>query len=216
MTTIQTFRIFVFFVVFSSAASNVFGQDRPDLLFREDWKEIPAAIPVNQNHVANADLILHLYGPGIDSLKKSHHDQPADDPYYIWSGLCAANWALALEHNKYLINMTGFSKIRWRTKQFGFRHLHIIVHQQNGQWLVSDLSDAASSDWRIQEFNIGDIRWRKLNINSITEGLYVDNPDLSAIDQIGFTDLMQGGKSDACSRLDWIEVYAFRKARKRN
>ena len=87
---------------------------------------------------------------------------------------------------------------------------------ESGQWLISDLSDDASSDWRIQEFNIVDIRWRKLDINSITEGPYVDIPDLSAIDQIGFTDLMRGGKSDACSRLDWIEVYAFRKARKRN
>jgi len=214
MTTIQVFRIFVFFIFLLSSAANVSGQDRPDLLFREDWKEIPAEIPVNQNHVANTDLNLHLYGPGIDSLKKSHHDQPADDPYYIWSGLCIANWALALEHKKYLINLTGLSKIRWRTKQFGFRHLHIIIHLIDGQWLVSDIYDDTSSDWRIREFNIGDIRWRKLNIEAITEGPYVDNPDLSAIDQIGFTDLMTGGKSDACSRLDWIEVYAFRKAKK--
>jgi hypothetical protein len=27
------------------------------------------------------------------------------------------------------------------------------------------------------------------------------------VDEIGFTDLMTGGASDACSRLDWIEVY---------
>lgn len=213
MTTTEIFRTTVFFIFSLSSAAGVSGQDRPNLLFREDWKDIPAEIPVNQNHVANTDLYLHLYGPGIDSLKKSHHDQPADDPYYIWSGLCTANWALALEHKKYLINLTGLSKIRWRTKQFGFRRLHIIIHLYNGQWLVSDLYDDASSDWRIREFNIEDIRWRKLNIETITEGPFVDNPDLSAIDQIGFTDLMPGGKSDACSRLDWIEVYAFRKAR---
>ena len=31
--------------------------------------------------------------------------------------------------------------------------------------------------------------------------------DLSRVDEIGFTDLMTGGKSKACSRIDWIEVY---------
>jgi hypothetical protein len=71
-----------------------------------------------------------------------------------------------------------------------------------------------STDWRIREFNVGDIRWRKLNIETVVEGPYVEDPDLSAVDQLGFTDLMRGGKSDACSRLDWIEVYAFKKPRR--
>jgi hypothetical protein len=31
---------------------------------------------------------------------------------------------------------------------------------------------------------------------------------LSQIDKIGFKDLMNGGLSDACSRIDRIEVYA--------
>jgi hypothetical protein len=38
-----------------------------------------------------------LYGPGKDSIKKSHHETPPDDPYYIWSGLCTGNWAVTLK-----------------------------------------------------------------------------------------------------------------------
>ncbi|MBK6281471.1 MAG: hypothetical protein IPF54_01320 [Draconibacterium sp.] len=57
------------------------------------------------------------------------------------------------------------------------------------------------------EFNISDLRWYKLDINSVIEGEEVSNPDLSKVDEIGFTDLMKGGQSIACSRLDWIEVY---------
>ena len=72
------------------------AQERPGLFFREDWKESPAATPVTQEHVVNSNLLLGLYGPGKDGIKKSHHDRPADDPYYIWSGTCAANWAVAL------------------------------------------------------------------------------------------------------------------------
>ena len=44
--------------------------------------------------MANPDLLLGLYGPGEDGIKKSHHDKPADDPYYIWSGTCTGNWAV--------------------------------------------------------------------------------------------------------------------------
>jgi len=57
------------------------AQERPSLMFREDWKELPAATPVTQEHVANPALTLHRYGPGKDEIKKSHHDQPKDDPY---------------------------------------------------------------------------------------------------------------------------------------
>jgi hypothetical protein len=42
---------------------------------------------------------------------------------------------------------------------------------------------------------------------TLVEDEPVTDPDLSKVDHIGFTDLMRGGKSIACSRLDWIEVY---------
>lgn len=42
---------------------------RPDLFFREDWKETPAEIPLSQKHVDNPELPAQLYGAGADSLK---------------------------------------------------------------------------------------------------------------------------------------------------
>jgi hypothetical protein len=41
----------------------------------------------------------------------------------------------------------------------------------------------------------------------VVEGEWVDHPDLSRVAEIGWTDLMTGGGSSACSRVDWIEVY---------
>jgi len=180
---------------------------RPGLLFREDWKEIPAATPVTQAHVVNKDLILSLYGPGKDSIRKSNHEKPVDDPFYIWPGLCKGNWALSLKSKTNFVDLTGFAKIRWRARQAGFRNLHIILKLSDGTWLVSGLCDGPSRDWRIVEFNIMDIEWYGLDINTIVETRPVRNPDLSRVDEIGFTDLMTGGGSNACSRLDWIEVY---------
>ncbi len=183
------------------------AQYRPPLFLREDWKETPAATPVTQSHVVSKDLLLGLYGPGCDSIKKSHHDTPADDPYYIWSGLCLGNWAVTLKNNKSFVDLTGYAKVLWRSKQAGLRCLHLVVKLADGTWLVASQKDCLSRDWRIVEFNIPDLTWYTLDIKSVIEVKPVNNPDLSRVDEIGFTDLMNGGGSDACSRLDWIEVY---------
>lgn len=190
------------------AAAALFAQDRPGLFFREDWKETEAATPATQEHVANPDVVLALYGPGREGVKKSHHDKPADDPYYIWTGTCTGNCAVTLRHKGAFADLTGQSKIVWRSKQAGFRELRLVVKTAAGQWLVSDASDPASQDWRVREFNVQDIRWRRLDIKNVIESNWVEKPDLSRVDEIGFTDLMTGGQSVACSRLDWIEVWA--------
>ncbi len=183
------------------------AQYRPSLFFREDWKEIPAATPVTQEHVLNKELIISLYGPGADSIKKSHHPAPADDPFYIWSGLCLGNWAVTLKKMNSLVDLSGYAKVIWRSKQQGFRCLHLILKLADGTWLISDQSDSPSKDWRIHEFNIMDITWYIMDIKDIIEIKPAPDVSLKRVEEIGFTDLMRGGGSNACSRLDWIEVY---------
>lgn len=185
-------------------------QTRPELAFREDWKETPAALPVTQEHVAHPDLILRLHGPGGDRVKKSHHDQPADDPYYIWSGETRAPWALSLRHRHGPIDLSGQARVRWRAKQSGFHALRLIIQLAEGQWLVADRADEASADWRERDFVVADLRWRALDISRVVEGRWVERPDLTAVQEIGVTDLRGGGGTLASSRLDWIEVYGRR------
>jgi len=190
-------------------AGDLLGQDtyRPGLFFQEEWKEIPAEIPLNQKHVANTDLSVQLYGPGLDSLKKSNHDKPVDDPFYVWSGLCLENWMVSLKHKTKNVDLTAFAKIKIRSKQSGLRLLRITLKLANGDWLVSDQSASPSKDWRISEFNIQDIVWYQLDPIRVVEIGVANKPDLANVVEIGFTDLMPGGRSKACSRLDWIEVY---------
>ena len=199
--------IYLSLILFIILFSECNAQYRPSLFFREDWKETAAATPVTQSHVANKDLMLGLYGPGADSIKKSHHEAPADDPYYIWSGLSLGNWAVTLKNNKSYVDLTGFARVIWRSKQAGLRSLHLVLKLADGTWLVSVQSDGPSKDWKTCEMNIQDLSWYKLDIQKVYETRPVANPDLSKVDEIGFTDLMVGGASDACSRLDWIEVY---------
>lgn len=182
------------------------------LLFREDWTTTPPYEEVSQEHVASRDLIQSLYGPGKGSIKKRHHGTDAD-PTYIFSGACPANWALTLHHREYAADLSRGAKIRWRTKMSGYRRLHIVLKLANGSWLVSDDADGESQDWHESEFVPSALHWRKLDIEKVTEGAPVNRPDLTRVEEIGFTDLMNGGASLACSRLDWIAVYGNRVAR---
>jgi hypothetical protein len=178
------------------------------LFFREDWAETPAASPLTQDHVANPDVVLALLGPGAGQLKKSHHDRPADDPYYVWSGEAEATWAVSLARRDAIVDLSvPGARVRWRAKQSGFRQLHLVLRVDASTWLVSEEFDGASEQWREHDFPIRNVRWRGLDIATVVEGKPSTTPDLSRVTAVGFTDLMRGGGTPASSRLDWIEVY---------
>ena len=195
------------FLLVLHAAGQAPEDSRPSLFFREDWKEIAPVAPVTQEHVANAAMVLGLYGPGKNGVRKSHHETPKDDPYYIWLGSCPANCAIALRSKDAFVDLAGLAKVRWRTKQTGFRSLRLTVKLANGTWLVSDYAEGPTVDWHESEFAIAGIRWRRMNIETIVEGAWEERPDLSKVDEIGWTELAPGGGTPASSRVDWIEVY---------
>ncbi|WP_157972194.1 hypothetical protein [Pleomorphovibrio marinus] len=189
-------------------SSSIFAQENEMALFREDWKEIPAETPVTEDHLENEKLNLHLYGAAKQELKKSHHPEIANDPFYIWSGTCDDTWALALGHKDLDFDLRDpSSKIVWRSKQSGFRTLRIILELKDGTWLVSEQGSEATKDWETSSFMLNELSWRKLNLEGIFEGQPVEDPDLSHVVKVGFTDLMRGGGTPASSRLDWIEVH---------
>jgi len=191
----------------------------PELLYREDWNELPPydlmiQYSLTQSDVMNPDLIQTLYGPGQDSIKKRHHGTPTD-PYYVYTGFCPSNWALAFSSKKIYADLRGDAVVRCRIRNSGFRNLHLVIQMASGNWFVSDVAAKPSSVWQVYDFVIKDIRWSLINMKTVTPGDVVENPEvhygnnwLSQIDKIGFTDLMNGGLSNACSRIDWIEVYA--------
>ena len=212
--------LFPLLMVLAAAAGSAAAQDAP-LFFREDWKEIPLALPVTQEHVANPRLAMELHGAGREGVKKSNHPEIPNDPYYIWMGNCTANCAISLRHTEAFADLTTpGARVRWRSKQSGFRELRLIVRLADGTWLVSDASDAASDGWeargkrlsdlpwREHEFRIAAIRWRKLDIDTVLEGAWVEKPDLGRVDALGWTDLRPGNGTPSSSRVDWMEVYA--------
>jgi len=178
------------------------------LWFREDFTETPPEVPVQQKHLANPDLILKRLGPSEDKIKRSFHVNKPGDPHYVWSGLCEKTWAIAFEHKKLPANLSKSGKVRWRTKQGADHVLYVILKSPKDGWLVSSKGTPSSKNWIVSEIDLTAYQWYKLDIETITKGELVKTPDLTEIQIIGCTDLKPGGRSKACSRLDWIEVYS--------
>lgn len=190
---------------------------RPPLVFHESWKH-PGVQErlVKQADLVNQNLELKLYGPGAVDVRLVIHRSPMDDPTYIWSGSAPGNWALTLREKDNYVDLRGpVAKIRWRTKQAGFNLLRPVLKLANGTFLVGDYFESYTGDWRETEFPIANVRWRSLDSNNVvttrTVAGWVTDPDLSKVDEIGFTDLTRGsgGGAGGGSRIDWIEVYGF-------
>ncbi len=192
---------------------------RPPLFFREDWKQTPAGgeHAVMPESTANPNLELKMYGLSSKELLLSGSAQDENNPIHVWTGMCTTPCAVALKEKNSYADLTGLAKIRWVTKMSGFHQVRPIVKLADGTWLIGDHTDGSIVDWHENEFSVAEVRWLRLNIEKVvTTGAWVNNPDLSKIDEIGFADLMpssghgQGGWSD----VGRIEV--FGKAVKRD
>jgi len=176
--------------------------------FREDWRQTPAALPVTQDHVANPMVVLSTHGPNRDAIKKSHHDEIPNDPWYIWSGSCEkGRWAISLRKKNALVDLSTDGRIQWRVKQSGGHVLKLILELDDGSWLVSDKGFGETPDWWEFNTSLTVLRWHRLDIRTVEAGPIVKNPNLGRVRSIGWTDLMVGRGSNGCTRVDWLEVY---------
>ena len=192
-----------------SSTSQLVSTSDVALFFREDWRETAAETPVTQQHVANPNLVLSVHGPGGSSIKKSHHDEIANDPWYIWSGLCQKRWAITLKDRAQLVDLSGDSHIRWRIKQSGPQILKLVVELADGQWLVSRQGFGETPDWHVFKQPLAKLGWQQLDIQTIQSGRRVASPNLTRVRSIGWTDLSTGNGSPASTRVDWIEVHGM-------
>ena len=215
-----------------AAAPYVPEDHRPPLFFRETWwRPAPGdSMPLSQSSITVPNVDLKIYGETKQSPPGPHNGNspdhggveiiwrttPKDDPTFVYMGPCHTPCAVALRDRNNFVDMTGLAKIKWRTKQSGFHTLRPIIKLADGTWLVGDYEQGPSTDWIEAEFSFIDVRWRLFNPEKVvtTGGAdWVARPDLSKVDEIGFSDLMPGNAADGghgtagTSRVDWIEIH---------
>jgi hypothetical protein len=122
--------------------------------------------------------------------------QPGDPPN-LWTGVCNTPVAATLRDRDSYVDLTGLAKIRWVTRVSGFHVARPVVKLANGTWLVGDYAEGAASTnstlFLENEFAIASVRWLALDIDRVvTRGTWVERPDLSRVDEVGFADLLPG------------------------
>ena len=185
---------------------------RAPLFFREAWKTAPGAgeHAVTQEQVATPTLELKLYGSSGKEVQVFGNADDPSNPPHVWTGLATSPVAVALRDKGNYVDLTGLARIRWQTKVSGFHKVHPIVKLADGTWLVGDQADGSPLDWHDSDFSIAEVRWLKLDIDKVlTKGNWVEHPDLSKVDEVGFTDLLPGSGHGpgGWSDVAWFEVY---------
>jgi hypothetical protein len=201
----------------------------PPLLFREVWQQPPHTGPLNDENrritpqaVTNHDLELRLYGADARNIQVTEHNGVPD----LWTGFTVSPVALTVRHKSAYLDLTGLTRMRWRTRTENLHVLHPVVKLADGTLLVGSQTfsspqrpmagtNAFSGDFVVSEVTFDDQRWFQLDPVKVVTMKEVGNPDLSRVDEIGFVDLMPGGGHGfaGCSNVSWIEVYAASRKR---
>ena len=196
----------------------------PPLLFRETWQQPPHTGPLNDENrriteaaLTNPDLELTLYGTDARNIQVTQHNGIPD----LWNGFTTSPVALTLKHKGAYLDLTGLTRMRWRTRTENLHVLHPVVKLADGKLLVGSQtfsspqrrmigSEAFTGDFVVSEVTFDDQRWFELDPETVVVKLEVGNPDLSRVDEIGYVDLMPGGGhgTAGCTNVSWIEVYA--------
>ena len=111
----------------------------PSLLFREIWQQPPHTGPltdenrrVTQQAVTNPDLELRLYGTDARNIQVTEHNGIPD----LWTGFTTSPVALTLRHKNAYLDLTGLTRMRWRTRTENLHVLHPVVKLADGTLLV--------------------------------------------------------------------------------
>lgn len=194
-------------ILFALIALGNFACGQEEVLWREDWAEIPPERPITQKHVTHPHLSIHLYGGAVGYFKKSHHAERPNDPFYGWSGrIKDGAWATTLRDTRGPHDLNDVI-LRWRVWQTGGHSLRIVLRLANDSWLVSNPVAPTTEDWMVLAHRLDESNWNILYMDpNPTLGDPVEAPDLSDVLEVGFTDLQAGEGSPASSRVDWIEL----------
>jgi len=190
----------------------------PPLFFEEVWQQATRAdgsietaeVPATQQHLANSALEIDFIGPSAHEIQATGIPGNKGNPMHVWTGMCTTPCGIALRNRDNYVDLTGLASIKWNTKVSGMHAIRPLVKLADGTWLVGDQTSGSTVGWLENELAFASMKWLRLDPErAVATGNWVESPDLSRVDEIGFVDLMPGsghgpgGWSDVAQ----VEVY---------
>ncbi len=197
---------------------------RPAVFFSEPWRPLPTppddhgAWPASQGGVSNPNLELKLYGTSGKEIQLVAGRAQSDvTPNNLWTGTTTSPSAAALRDRNNFVDLSGaLAKIRWVVRTSGFHQAWPILKLADGTWLVGDRASGAQADFNESDISLADLRWLKLDIARVVAvGTWIEHPDLSKVDEIGFADLMPGSGHGPGGYINVGRIEVYGKAVKR-
>jgi hypothetical protein len=199
-------------------------QERPPLFLSESWKALATppddhgAWPASQHGVASPNLQLTLHGTSGKEIQLVNVRGAADlYPLNLWTGTTTSPSAATLRDRNNFVDLTSpFAKIRWNVRTSGFHQARPIVKLADGTWLVGDRATGPSADFNQDDISIADVRWMKLDIARVVAvGNWIEHPDLSKVDEVGFADLIPGSGHGPGGYVNVARIEVYGKSVKR-
>jgi len=197
---------------FSSAPA-----DPATLLFHEAWTR-PMAQPMVQSSLGNAFLTLHIYGNAAEIRKTMH---PTED--YTYTGETQSNWAITVSDKTTLWDLSRDGRMRIKTRNSGYRFTHVVIKTADGKFYASEEGSGESTAWIETDYILSDLHWRNLMMTDTPTNASNQRapnpgrvpiiptskgaPDLSKVEEVGFSDLVAGGWIPATSRVKAFELF---------
>jgi hypothetical protein len=200
----------------------------PPLAFKVDWVRPRSQedtkiryTPVQEN-IADPNVEMKFYGAAAKQILTTGLPGSEVTPYGVWTGTAEAGpFAVTFKLKDRYVDLTGLANIRWFTKTSGFHVVRPVVKLANGTLMAADLAFSSVPKLTLSEFSLTNVRWIKLDpdrVVTVNSGpaaanpnneIWVPNPDLSKVEEIGFADLMPGSGhgTGGYIQLGRIEVY---------
>jgi len=194
--------------------------------FKVEWVQPQGQtgqVPIVQGNVADPNVEVHWYGEAAKKLLTSGTPGSETTPFSVWSGECDGPFAITFKQKSNMLDLSGLGKIRWVVKTSGFHVVRPVVKLADGTMLVGDHADAAVPMLTTREFGLSDVRWIRLDptrVVTVNGGrgagpanpnneIWVVNPDLTKVDEVGFADLMPGSGHGQGGWVDVAQVEVY-------
>ena len=205
-------------VLLSSGVETTYAQQPavPELLFKFAIQN-ETRVPLSQRTITTPNVDLQLYGDGKNIIEAVG---PGPNTPRLFFGLCEKPCGFTLRDKDNYFDLTGRANMKFTTIVSGFHRVRPLIKLADGTLLIGDQAEGSVADYHPYQISFNECRWLKLDpVRGVTLGVWVPNPDLSKVDEVGYFDVIPGSgahmeglpveKQPAPPAGGWIAVSEF-------
>lgn len=145
---------------------------------------------LSQSSVTTPNVDLQLYGDGGNIIVATGAGPNLPRTFF---GLCKGPCGFTLRDRNTAFDLRGRAHITFTTIVSGFHRVRPLIKQADGTLLICDQAEGSVADYHQYTISFSECRWLRLDpVRGVTLGNWVENPDLSRVDEVGYFDVIPG------------------------